>query len=550
MHRDPRRQTRPSRRRTVSGVGLAALLAASAALATAPVTVLAATSLNVPADFPTIQAAIAAATDGDTVLVGPGTYNEQIDFVRKNITVRSSAGRATTIIDGGGLGVVVKMDADPGETPTLRGFTVRNGGGSSSSDGGIDTSGGPALIEDNLITGNLACGEGAGITAAFSAATIRNNTISGNRQSGCSGGVGGGGVSIRGAGTVQLLGNVIENNQHGSWAGAVSLFAAGAARIERNVIRNNTAGSSGGAIEIVNDSPVTIRNNLFVNNSAPRGGAITVSPPSGSQGADIANNTFVGNTASTGSAILTEGFAGSVAIYNNMVVGAGPGGVIACDGTYSTSTPQISYNDVVATSGTRFSGICAGLASNLDAAPTFVNQAAGDYHLAAGSAGIDAGIGIAGGAPADDIDSDVRPTDGDGDGVAKVDIGFDETPTLPPPPIAVTIDIAPGTSPNVIKLSGKGLTVTVGLLSTSTFDARTATTSSLCFGDDGAPAQRDCTLAKPAVIKDLDRDGDLDLSLVFDTAQTGIDAGDTQACLTGQTASGRAFAGCDTIVTR
>ena len=551
MHRDPRRPTRPSRRRTLTGVGLATLLAAGAVLATAPASVLAATTLNVPADFPTIQSAIAAAADGDTVLVGPGTYNERIDFLRKNITVRSSAGRATTIIDGGGLGVVVTMDADPGESPTLRGFTVGNGGGGSSgSDGGIDTSGGPALIEDNLITGNLYCGEGGGITAAFSAATIRNNTISGNRQSACSGGSGGGGVSIRGAGTVQLLGNVIENNQHGSWAGAISLFASGSAVIERNVIRSNSAGTSGGAIEIVNNSPARIRNNLFVNNSAQRGGAITVSPPSGSVGADIANNTFAGNTAASGSAIRTEGFARSVAIYNNLIVGAGPGGVIECDSTYSSNTPQISYNDVVATSGTRFAGVCAGLASNLDAAPTFVNQAAGDYHLAAGSAGIDAGTGIAAGAPADDIDGDVRPTDGDADGVAKVDIGFDETPALPPLPIAVAIDILPGISPNVIKLSGKGLTVTVGLLSTPTFDARTATTSSLCFGDEGAPAQRDCTLAKPAVVKDLDRDGDLDLSLVFDTAQTGIDAGDTQACLTGRVTSGRTITGCDAIVTR
>jgi hypothetical protein len=51
-------------------------------------------------------------------------------------------------------------------------------------------------------------------------------------------------------------------------------------------------------------------------------------------------------------------------------------------------------------------------------------------------------------------------------------------------------------------------------------------------------------------VKDLDRDGDLDLSLVFDTAQTGIDAGDTSACLTGRTTAGRSFQGCDAIVTR
>jgi hypothetical protein len=349
---------------------------------------------------------------------------------------------------------------------------------------------------------------------------------------------------------VQLLGNVIEGNQHGSWAGGVSLFAAGSARIERNLIRNNSAGSGGGALWIVNNSPVTIRNNLFANNSAPSGGAIIVSVPSGSTGADIANNTFVGNSATTGSAILTEGFANSVAIYDNLLVGAGPGGVIACDGTYSPNTPQISYNDVVATSGTRFAGICAGLASNLNAGPAFVNAGAGDYHLAAGSGGIDAGTGIAAGAPPDDVDGDTRPTDGDGDGIAKVDIGFDEAPAAPPSPMAVSIDILPGTSPNVIKLNGKGLTIAVGLLSTAQFDARQAATATICFGDAEAPAQRDCSLAKPAAVKDLDRDGDLDVSLVFDTGQSGIDAGDQQACLTGRTTAGVAFTGCDAIVSR
>ena len=51
-------------------------------------------------------------------------------------------------------------------------------------------------------------------------------------------------------------------------------------------------------------------------------------------------------------------------------------------------------------------------------------------------------------------------------------------------------------------------------------------------------------------VNGFDRDGDLDLSLVFDTAQSGIDAGDTQACLTGRLTSARQFSGCDAIVMR
>src|SRR5713226_3054867 len=69
----------------------------------------ASTVFDVPGNFPTIQAAIDAAANGDTVVVEPGTYFENIDFKGKLITVRSSQGPSVTTIDGGGVAPVANF---------------------------------------------------------------------------------------------------------------------------------------------------------------------------------------------------------------------------------------------------------------------------------------------------------------------------------------------------------------------------------------------------------------------------------------------------------
>lgn len=57
-------------------------------------------TIHVPLDYPTIQQAINASLDGDTVLVQPGTYVECIVFEGKAIIVTSEQGPDVTIIDG------------------------------------------------------------------------------------------------------------------------------------------------------------------------------------------------------------------------------------------------------------------------------------------------------------------------------------------------------------------------------------------------------------------------------------------------------------------
>jgi hypothetical protein len=85
------------------------------------------TTIHVPSDQATIQAAINAANTGDTVLVAPGTYSENLNFNGKLITVTSSGGSSVTIIDGGAKAPVVIFNSGEGPNSVLNGFTIQNG---------------------------------------------------------------------------------------------------------------------------------------------------------------------------------------------------------------------------------------------------------------------------------------------------------------------------------------------------------------------------------------------------------------------------------------
>jgi len=102
------------------------VLLATALLVPGPV--LAAT-INVPGDHSTIQNAINAAADGDTVEVEAGNYLENIDFSGRAITVVSVDGAVLTTIDGNLAGSVVVFQSGEGSASVLEGFTIRNGSG-------------------------------------------------------------------------------------------------------------------------------------------------------------------------------------------------------------------------------------------------------------------------------------------------------------------------------------------------------------------------------------------------------------------------------------
>ncbi len=150
-------------------------------------------TIHVPMDFPTIQKAINAAKNGDTVLVAPGTYMENIVVTYKSITVKSSHGPHRTVIDGGQKGSVAKFAYLGRTDTTLSGFTITNGSGTVNNaytyGGGIyclDFA--SPTLSGNIITGNSATNGGAGIYCRnYGAATtpvIVNNIITNNRGTG------------------------------------------------------------------------------------------------------------------------------------------------------------------------------------------------------------------------------------------------------------------------------------------------------------------------------------------------------------------------------
>jgi hypothetical protein len=429
-----------------------------------------AATINVPADQPTIQDGINAASGGDVVLVAPGTYSERI-IIGNSIRVASASGPAVTTINGNGIGPVVEF---AGNNSTLAGFTITGGVNNSFSEGGggilvLNSNG--STIFGNIITGNSACFGGGGIGVDGSSPTIQSNTISNNTQTKCSGGPSGGGILLFRAGTATIVSNTISNNSWTSGNGGGIEVDGASPVIMNNLITGNLATgvflgggtpfAQGGGISFESDSRGLIAQNVIVGNNADVGAGVSLSPGQGPGEILVTNNTIFGNhaTQDLGAAVFTIGFEGAIELFNNLLQGPDTENVVFCDNQFEPIPPVFENNDIFG-NGIPF-GLCnvsAGQFGNFSADPLFVNSGGGDFHLTSGSPAIDAGLNSAAGFSMTDYYGNQRIVAGKAGDAAIVDIGaaeFQPPSPLPTPSPSAT----PTPTPNEIDVPAQYPTI-------------------------------------------------------------------------------------------
>ncbi len=381
------------------------------------------TTIHIPADQPTIQAGIDAASQGDTVLVAPGTYtgdgNRDIDFGGTDLVLVSEEGAEATVIDceGSRTDYHRGFDFRMGESAAavIEGFTVRNGyvGGDSPNDigGGIRCRPGSPTLVDCVITENSAVAAGGiycfdGSSPAITHCTISNNTS----RLGSGGGLvclysspiltdcmivsndsdfHGGGIACYGScvdpADPVLINCVIADNSADFFGGAFYGYGYGCGTyptLINCIILNNWAFLGGGGVFLSDECSPSLTNCIITGNSSIHtGGGVDCASSS-----PILNNcTIAGNTAEEGGGIACISdwmISPAEPVLTNCVLWANTPDAVH-NHPYDPGYPVFTYCDI---EGGGWFGT-----GNIDADPIFRSRAGFDYLLAPGSPYIDAG---------------------------------------------------------------------------------------------------------------------------------------------------------------
>lgn len=315
--------------------------------------------INVPADQPTIQQAIDAASDGATVLVAPGIYHELLDFHGKAITLASANGANITILDGDYSGAIVTFQTGEGTNSIISGFTFQRG--FAANGGAITLAGTSPQIVSNIFDGNWQApsGYGAAIAGDSACPLIMYNVFRGNHaDSQALSGI----VSFINDSSPLIADNLFLSNDFRCLN--LVLNERNTPRLFNNLFRSNTIGLR--LVATTNGAAPLFQNNILVDN----GTAVLAELPRDQ---------------------LLQGWS------NNLV--------------YHNSDNYIGMPDQTGTN------------ANISADPLFVCLVQNDFHLLAGSPCIDRGNNFVTKFVRTDLDGAPRKVDGDGDSAAVVDIG-------------------------------------------------------------------------------------------------------------------------------
>jgi hypothetical protein len=264
----------------------------------------------------TIGHAISLAHSGDSIMVAPATYTENLS-IRRNLKIVGSSAQ-TTIIDGAGNGTVVTIFS-ASVRATLSKVTVRNG--LAQYGGGISTAGALTVIESTISTNRAFtqctgdCSTQGGGIYNSGVLTITRSTISGNSaNSQCNAVCSPYGGGILNGGTLTISQSTISGNSAvitapigvchlvcrvfggGIYNGGTLAISNSTLSGNQTKVEQNFGGQGGG---IYNGGTLAISNSTLSANNTGDGGGILNLDRTTLQNSIVANNLGGGNCSGT-----------------------------------------------------------------------------------------------------------------------------------------------------------------------------------------------------------------------------------------------------------
>ncbi len=292
----------------------------------------------VPDHHPDIASALAAAVDGDTICVRPGTWHENLVFGGAAVRLTSFEGPDATVLDGGALDSVVRFVHGEGPDSALDGFTVTNGRAHDTlatlHGGGIHVQDASPTLRDLAVVECEAHGcNGGGIYLSDSAAEITDVEVVHNRAIGGHGG----GITIEDGSDVLLTAVLCEGNEASDGSGGGMRVTGSTVTLDGvSLLSNAVDVGAGGGLHLVGSDAllggVVLDGNTTLIGD---GGGLAVE----TSAVTASGLTVTGNAAlwGNGGGLAVEVHAGeSVALWDAVIAdnlsGLGDGGGLAADG--------------------------------------------------------------------------------------------------------------------------------------------------------------------------------------------------------------------------